>query len=76
MLLRLKLRVMIAYLHLVAAHFGFWMALCMMMRLWKEGLPHWKELRKVLLSALIISAIMGVVTAHSHFHFLALLAKI
>ncbi len=67
---------MLAFLQLFLAHFGFWMAVCVGLRLWKKGLPRWHQLKEIGLVSLVISATMGILTAHSHMHLLALLAKV
>lgn len=51
---------------------GFWFALSVMLRLWKDGMPE-KHFWRTLGRYVVLAAIMGVVTAHSHYHFLAFL---
>ncbi len=62
---------LLAYLHLALAHAGFWFALLVAREVWKDGVP--KHLLKPLLRWAGLACIMGVVTAHSHVHYLAFL---
>lgn len=60
---------------LYLAHFGAWVSFCVGTSIWKSGLPTPKEVKSLMISAVMVSAILGAFSSHSHHSYVKSIAK-
>jgi len=61
--------------HAYIVHFGVWFSFAFACSIYKSGIPEPKNLGGMLSSAVILSAILGIVSSHSQIHFLTQFVK-
>ena len=61
---------LILWSHIYLIHFGAWVTFCLATTVMKNGVPHIREIPKILLAAVIMAAVMSVFSSHSHTHFI------
>jgi hypothetical protein len=56
--------------HTYMMHFGAWVSFAFGAQVTKKGLPEPKEVKSLLVSAIVMAAVVAVFSSHSHNHFL------
>ena len=57
--------------HTYLMHFGAWVSFAIGANVVKNGLPTIKEIPKIMASCIILAAIVGIFSSHSHNHYVS-----
>jgi hypothetical protein len=62
---------LVEWAHTYVVHFGAWVTFAFGATVYKKGLPKPKEIKSLLVSALVLAAVVSLFSSHSHSHYIS-----